>query len=453
MKRLVFALTALSLASGCSLLDRGKKPTTPTVGQRIAILNAESDVQVDPALADVAITLPAPVVNDSWTQPGGNASKSMGHLGLGTALARAWSAEIGVGSSNRARLAASPVVAEGRVYTVDTMATLRAFDAATGAQVWTQRIGDPAQLRGGRNIWTGELTGNAGVLFGGGASYDNGRIYATNGLGDVAAYNAQTGQQVWRVRPGGPLRGAPTIANDNVYVVSQDNQLYALNPADGSPRWTGQGALELAGVFGSAAPAAGQGTVIGGFSSGELTAYRYENGRVVWQDALTRTSISTSVGALSDIDAEPVIHEGRVYAIGQGGRMVALELTTGQRIWEVNVAGIATPWVAGDWIFVVTDQAQLLAVARATGRVKWMTQLRRFRDEEDKKGTVSWVGPVLAGNRLILANSVGDMVNVSPYDGSVQSIVRTKTPITLQPVVAGNTLYVLDDRGRLNAWR
>ena len=385
MKRLVFALTALSLASGCSLLDRGKKPTTPTVGQRIAILNAESDVQVDPALADVAITLPAPVVNDSWTQPGGNASKSMGHLGLGTALARAWSAEIGVGSSNRARLAASPVVAEGRVYTVDTMATLRAFDAATGAQVWTQRIGDPAQLRGGRNIWTGELTGNAGVLFGGGASYDNGRIYATNGLGDVAAYNAQTGQQVWRVRPGGPLRGAPTIANDNVYVVSQDNQLYALNPADGSPRWTGQGALELAGVFGSAAPAAGQGTVIGGFSSGELTAYRYENGRVVWQDALTRTSISTSVGALSDIDAEPVIHEGRVYAIGQGGRMVALELTTGQRIWEVNVAGIATPWVAGDWIFVVTDDARIICVNRQSGKVRWINQLPQFARAKTKK--------------------------------------------------------------------
>jgi outer membrane protein assembly factor BamB len=133
--------------------------------------------------------------------------------------------------------------------------------------------------------------------------------------------------------------------------------------------------------------------------------------------------------------------------------MVALELNTGQRIWEINVAGIATPWVAGDWIFVVTDQAQLLAIARSTGRVKWMSQLKRWRDEKDKKGPISWVGPVLAGDRLILANSEGELVNVSPFDGSVQSTVDTKMSVSLPLVVANNTLYVLHDEGKLTAWR
>src|SRR3546814_10313562 len=107
--------------------------------------------------------------------------------------------------------------------------------------------------------------------------------------------------------------------------------------------------------------------------------------------------------------------------------MVALELNTGQRIWEINIAGISTPWVAGEWIFVVTDQGQLLAVARSSGRVKWMTQLPRWQDEEDKKGALSWVGPVLAGERLILASSDGRIVNVSPYDGSIQSTVATRS--------------------------
>jgi outer membrane protein assembly factor BamB len=148
-----------------------------------------------------------------------------------------------------------------------------------------------------------------------------------------------------------------------------------------------------------------------------------------------------------------VIDQGRVYAVGQGGRMVALELNTGQRIWEINIAGISTPWVAGEWIFVVTDQAQLLALARATGKVKWMTQLPRYRDEKDKKGHISWVGPVLAGDRLILANSRGQITNVSPLDGSIQSTVETKEPISLPIVVAGSSLYVLHDNGQLTAWR
>jgi outer membrane protein assembly factor BamB len=425
MKRVVIALAAASLLGGCGVF-KSSKPKTPTIGERIPVLSAESRIEVDPALADVAITLPPVEANADWAQPGGNASKSMGHLALGSSLGRAWTADIGQGSQSRAR---------------------------TGARIWEHEVGDPKDRRGGISVWTGESTGAHGILFGGGVSFDNGRLYATSGLGDVEAIDAMTGAEVWRVRPAGPLRGAPTIANDNVYVITQDNQLFALNPADGKVRWNAAGTFETSGVFGAAAPAAAQGTVVAGFSSGELTAYRYENGRTVWQDALTRTSISTAVATISDIDAEPVIDQGRVYALGQGGRMVALELNTGQRIWEINVAGISTPWVAGEWVFAVTDQGQLMALARATGRVKWLTQLPRYRDEEDKDGAISWVGPVLAGDRLIVANSRGQIVNVSPLDGKVQSTVETKMSITLPLAVAGSTLYVLHDGGRLTAWR
>ena len=439
MKRLIIALTAASLLGGCGIITKGEKKTTPTLGERIPVLSSEAAIEVDPALAGVAVTLPLAQVNADWSQPGGNAAKSMGHVGLSASPAQAWRVGIGAGSSNRAQLAASPVIAEGKIFTIDTQAVVRAISPENGATIWqTQVRGEGAP---------------AGALFGGGVSYDNGRIYATNGAGFAAALDATNGAIVWQVRPGGPLRGAPTIANDNVYVVSQDNQLFALNPADGSNRWTRSAALEIAGVFGSAAPAAAQGTVVAGFSSGELNAYRYENGRVLWQDALSRTSISTAVTTLSDIDADPVIDQGRVYAVGQGGRMVALELTTGQRVWEINVAGISTPWVAGEWVFVVTDDARLLAIARGTGKIRWMTQLQRYRDEKDKKGAVSWSGPILAGDRLVLANSLGHLVNVSPLDGAVQSTVDTRMPVSLSPVVANNTLYILHDNGQLSAWR
>src|SRR3546814_13785225 len=129
--------------------------------------------------------------------------------------------------------------------------------------------------------------------------------------------------------------------------------------------------------------------------------------------------------------------------------MVALELNTGQRIWEINIAGISTPWVAGEWIFVVTDQGQLLAVARSSGRVKWMTQLPRWQDEDDKKGALSWVGPVLAGERLILASTDGRIVNVAPYDGSLQSTVAKNMPVHLPLAVAGSTPYTLHANARL----
>jgi outer membrane protein assembly factor BamB len=255
------------------------------------------------------------------------------------------------------------------------------------------------------------------------------------------------------VRPGGPLRGAPTVGIGQIFVMSQDNQLFALNATNGELIWNEAAALETSGVFGVAAPALAQGTVVAGFSSGELSAYRYENGRALWGDTLSRTSISTTVASLSDIDASPVIDRGRVFAIGQGGRMVSLELVTGQRLWEVNVAGISTPWVAGEWVFVVDDQARLLCLARSTGKVRWISKLPRWKNEKKKSGAIVWTSPVLAGDRLILASSEGDLVNVDPTTGAIQSQTEAGDSVSLPLVVAGRTLLVLSSDGRLTAWR
>ena len=436
--RVALLIAAACAASGCGVFKKGKA-STPVLGQRIAVLTGEGDVTVDPATAVLPMTLPPPVANSDWTQSGGNPTKSLGQLALGNTLARAFTVQAGRGSSLAARLAAAPIIANGRVYTMDTLGTVRAFDARTGATVWSSQT--PAEK------------GNQASLYGGGIAYDKGRIYATNGLGYVAALDERNGGIVWKVRPGGPLRGSPTVANGAVYVMSEDNQIYSLKEDDGSTNWSQAASLEIAGVFGSASPAVGQGTVVAGFSSGELNAYRYENGRMVWQDALQRTSIRTSVSSLNDIDADPVIDNGQVIAVGQGGRMVALDILTGQRQWELNIAGIDTPWVAGDWIFVVTDQAKLISVYRQNGHIRWITQLPQFLKAKSKKGEIDYSGPILAGNRLIVVGSNGALITANPTTGAIQSQTTVGAPVSLPPVVASSTLYVFDDRGRLNAFR
>lgn len=440
MKRSIaapIALAALMGLSACGVF-KGSPKKTPTVGNRVPILVAESAAEVDPSLAGVQVLLPPAVVNTEWAQPGGNAAKSMGQLALGASPARVWTASIN-GGSNRQRLGAAPVIAEGRVFVVDVEANVHAFSAETGASQWTTALSD------------GDA--NKAALFGGGASFDGGRVYATDGLGDVVALNATDGAVVWRSKPGGPLRGAPTVANGQVYVLSQDNQLFALDQNDGKVVWTATASVETQGVFGVAAPAAASGTIVAGFSSGELNAYRYENGRTLWQDALSRTSSSTSVSSLADIDAEPVIADGRVYAVGQGGRMVAVEIATGQRLWEQNFASITTPWLAGEWLFIVTDDARLVCLSRANGKVRWINQLQAYRNVEKRKGAYTWFGPVLAGDRLWLTNSRGQLVGTSPADGSVQVTIDNGAPFTLSPVVANQTMYVLDQKGRLSAYR
>lgn len=431
---LVAALAACSVVGGGD-----KKPSTPTLGSRTPILSRIADeVKPDPTLAGVAVVLPPAQQNADWPQAGGNAAKAAGHLALSPAPGRAWTATI-PGSSKSRRLASAPVVGGGMLFVADTDGVIHAFDAATGAKRWTYRFDEPRDLEA--------------VTFGGGASYLDGKVYATSGSGAVMALDAQTGSELWRVRPSGPLRGAPTVAFNAVYVMTQDNQIHALDMTDGSPIWEDSAASGQSGVFGVAAPAAGQGTVIAGYSSGELVAYRYENGRNLWSDALARTSISTQVGTLTDIDADPIIDSGRVYALGQGGRMAAYELVTGQRLWELPLAGISTPVVAGEWIFTLTDDARLLAIARATGRVRWVTQLTRWENPKKRTGPIFWTGPVLASNRLWIASSEGEVQSVDVATGSATPFTELKAAVSLPPIVAGGMLYILDDSGRITAWR
>ncbi len=435
----VILIAAALGASGCGLFKRGGGPKTPVLGERIAILANEGDAAVDEATAVMPMELPAAVANTEWSQSGGSPAKSGGHFELPLALGSAFVVQAGRGNTLARRIAAPPVVANGRVYVIDSMGAVRALDATSGAQYWASQ--------------TPNDKGNEHSLYGGGLAYANGHIYATNGLGYVAALDEQSGGILWQVRPGGPLRGAPTVNDGALYVMSQDNQIFSLKESDGSTNWSQAAALEIAGVFGTASPAVGQGTAVAGFSSGELNAYRYENGRQVWQDALQRTSIRTSVSSLNDIDASPVIDNGQVFAIGQGGRMVALELTTGQRQWEINIAGISTPWLAGEWLFVITNDAKLICVNRLSGKVRWINQLPAFERPKKKQGQIDYSGPVLAGGRLIVVGSNGVVVNLDPTTGSFQSQTRIKAGVSQSPVIANSTLYIYDDDGQLYAFR
>src|SRR5689334_16117121 len=131
MKPLAHAMLlagAFAMLSGCDTLGLKKgKPKTPVVGNRVSILTNERGVEVDPAIADVAVTLPDAVENDEWSQPGGSPSKAMGHLALGAAPAQAWTATI-KGSTPRARLASAPVVSGGKLFVIDTEANVLALD-------------------------------------------------------------------------------------------------------------------------------------------------------------------------------------------------------------------------------------------------------------------------------------------------------------------------------------
>jgi outer membrane protein assembly factor BamB len=133
--------------------------------------------------------------------------------------------------------------------------------------------------------------------------------------------------------------------------------------------------------------------------------------------------------------------------------MAAIDPRSGGRAWEQDLGGIEMPWVAGDTIYVVTNEADLVALSLDTGGIRWVTSLPRWEDPEDREGPIVWHGPVLAGGRLIVAGSDGEGLLVDPAAGGVTARFDLGGDAAVAPIVADGTLFVLTDNGRLTAYR
>jgi outer membrane protein assembly factor BamB len=440
MKRTLLLGVALLLA-GCEFLPDwlGESKAPPLPGERISILALEKSLEPDPRLSDLQVRLPRPYVNKDWPQDGGHPTHAMYHLQVGDNPVRAWRVGIGAGTTRLTRLLVQPVIAENRVFTLDAEGQVTAFGAEDGKRLWRALV-KPA-----------EEDSEAGL--GGGLAFDEGRLVVATGYGTVIALDPATGKEQWRNRIGIPVRAAPTVSGGRVFVVSYDNQLHTLAASDGRQLWTHAGITENAGMIGSAGPAVSGDIVVVPYSSGELFALRADTGRVIWSDALVREARSTPLAFLNGINGRPVIDRDRVLAISRSGRMVALDLRTGDRIWERDIAGIHTPWAAGEFIYVVSTQAEVICLSRADGRIRWLTPLPRYQDPKDKKKPIQWSGPILASDRLVLVSSHGTGVSLSPYTGEAKSRVEFPDGTFVAPVVADGTLYVLTDAADLIAMR
>jgi len=430
--RVTLAILILTAVSGCGILDfLDEDAQKPLEGKRISILLHERTLSADPELSSVQIVLPAPTPNAEWPQAGGYPNHAMHHIQAADSLQRVWSTDIGSGADSETRMMGSPVIAGGIIYTLDSQTNVSAYDSKTGNRLWITEL-TPDEEDDGH--------------MGGGVAFEDGQIFVTTGFNQIIALNAKDGTRQWSVTLDAPMRTAPTARGGRVFVLTITNELQALDARDGKMLWTHTGLNESASLLGYASPAVDKGVVVVPYSSGELVALSVDKGRVLWQDSISAIRRTDAISGLAHIRGRPVIDRGRVIAISNSGMMATIDLRTGRRIWDNRIGGMESPWVAGDYVFVLTNDAEIAAVSRNDGRIFWVRGLPKFTDPEDQEGLITWTGPILVSDRLLVAGSHGKVMAVSPYDGQILGSEDMPDGITVPPVVAnGQVLFLAND--------
>lgn len=433
-------LAALPLAlGGCSLWDGIFRDTKqPLPGERRSVLPGETALQPDEGMEAIEVALPPPALNAHWPVPGGTASNVMGHLQGADRLGVAWRASVGTGASRRRRLIAPPVVMDGRVFAADAEARVAALDLAGGRALW--RVATRPE-------------GGSSTVLGAGVACDGARVIAATGHAEVLALAAETGEVLWRKPLPSPSRGAVTIASNRAIVLCVEGQVVAVDTATGEQAWQHRGPSETTTLLASPTPAADQGLLLVGFGNGDIAVLRLDTGRVAWSEVTGTGRGRPSIADLASVVGRPAIDRGRGFITGAGGVTIALDMRSGRRIWERDLAGRESPWIAGDWMFMISAAEDLVCLSRNDGRARWVTPLPRFRDEERRRDPIQWSGPILIGDRLVVASSRGQAIAVSPYSGEIIGRQGLPAGVRVSPVAADGTLLLLSDDATLFALR
>ena len=438
ISRRALLLGSAGLLAGCETLDSifGER-RVKIVGERKSVLTLpDRTVEADGEVQRLTISLPAPEARSLWPQLGGAPTHAGGHMALGANLRQIWSSSYGTGTSFRRRVTAGPVASADRVFMGDAEGYVSAHDINNGARRWRFDT-RPENDRGDG--------GGAGVIV------EGDTVFVATVLSELLALSAADGAVKWRVRLSAPMRGAPSFANGWVFVTTLDSTLLALSAEDGKVLWRYRAQAILTVPLGLPPPAIIGDTVVAGFPSGEILAFRANDGRVIWSDSLAAAG-GTSLADVGSVRAAPVISGNSVIAIGMGGVGLSIDLRSGRRIWEREFGGTEMPWAAGEWVFGATDAGEMAALQRETGQARWAVSLRPPAQAGKPQEAVQLSSPLLAGGRLFVGTSRAELVSLNPSNGDVLGRQRLPGALSLPMIVVGGRLIIATDDGSLIAF-
>jgi len=335
-----------------------------------------------------------------------------------------WSDSVKDKGSVPLRLGLGVAVAEGRVFAAGNRGDVVAFNLANGHVIW--RAATRAPLSGGTA-----------------ASAD--LVLAGSSDGQVFAFNAANGQARWKVRLNGEVLAAPTISERLIAVRTVDGKLHGLDPADGHELWVQQQQVPRLSLRGTSRPLIVGDVVLCGFDNGKVLAVNGNDGSVAWEATVTPPHGRTELERLSDIDSEVMVSGHDVYAVGFQGRVAMLALDTGQIWWSHEASSYRGLVFDDDNLYLSDADGEIVALKARTGAEIWRQKALLYRGLS---------ALAIMDDAIVVADFQGYVHWLDKASGALAARVSSgSVRVSTAPIVVGDVVVVINDAGKINAYR
>ena len=333
-----------------------------------------------------------------------------------------WTRNVGDGVSEEF-LKLRPAYAGQRLFAAEREGEVSAYNLQDGNQLWSVRT----EL---------DISGGPGVA--------EGHVLVGTSDGEVVAFEATRGAVKWRARLSSEVLAAPTGAQGIVVARTNDGKLFGLSLSDGKRLWVYDRSVPVLTLRGTSSPVVTGDLVIAGFDSGRLVALRLANGLPVWERRIAMARGRSELERLVDIDADPIVRDGVVYAVSFQGRVMALDLTTGDTIWQRDMSSHSGMGIGPNNVYVTDERSHVWALDRSNSGSLWRQQNLQGRN---------LTAPGVLSSVVVMADFEGYVHWLSVDDGRIMARTRVGAGVIAPPVVVDDQVYILDQDGEITAYR
>ena len=336
-----------------------------------------------------------------------------------------WSATVADKGAKVLRLGLDLALDGDRVYAAGYKGDVTAYNINNGHEIWRTKVKK--------------------TPFSGGPAVGNGLVAVGTSEGEVVALDSATGKLRWKVRLNGEILAAPAVSDRAVAVRTVDGKLRALAPADGHELWTQEQQVPRLSLRGTSRPVIAGDLTLCGFDNGKVIAVNMNDGSLQWEATIAPPHGKTELERLDDVDSTPHVSGQNVFTVGFQGKVAMLALDTGQVWWQHDASSYRGIALDDDALYIASADGSVVALRRRTGAEIWRQKALLHRG-------LSAVA--LTDNAVVTADYQGNIHWLDKATGELAARIQSgKVRVSNPPLVSGNMVIVINDAGRISAFR